>query len=127
MTGPKRGKSFALALAAGLLLPAAAQAFDANVQVLHGLPAAEALSVSRNEGGTAVTVVRGTPAVPQAPAPAAPMAVVDGEKVNINSLEPTGNWFLDRSGDSPVIMHCYTRPSVYVGGGRKILCDARQL
>lgn len=125
------GKSFVFALAAGLLLPAAApttaRAFDGAIQVLHGLPVAEALTVSRNEGGTPVTVVRGSPAVPAAPATTAPVTVIDGAPLHIDALEPTGNWFLDRSGDDLVVVHCYTRQSAYVGGGRKIRCDAERL
>lgn len=132
------GKSRALApviivLAAGLLIPAllvlatSAAAFDARVQVAQGLPAAEGLTVSRNEGGTPVTVVRGAPSLP-APAPVrSPVAIIDGIAVNVDSLEPTGSWFLDRSQDRLVVVHCYTRRSVYVGGGRRILCDALKL
>jgi hypothetical protein len=124
------GKSgvLAFALGAGLLMTSApAGAFDGKVQILHGLPVAEALSVSRNEGGTRVTIVRGNPAAPTAPQATAPTAVIGGEKIQVNNLEPTGNWFLDRSGENLVIVHCYTQQSVMVGGGRKIRCDAREL
>lgn len=124
------GKSgvLAFALGAGLLMTSLpAGAAGGKVQILYGLPAAEALSVSPNEGGTRVTIVRGSPAAPAAAEATAPMAAIGGEKVQINNLEPTGNWFLDRSGENLVIVHCYTQQSLQVGGGRRILCDAREL
>lgn len=122
------GKSLALALAAGLLLPTAAQAVDERVQVQRGLPAAESLSVAANEAGSGVTVVRGSSGfTPRKALATAPLAVIDGEPVRLDSLEPAGNWFLDRSGARAVLVHCYTRQSIYVGGGRRILCDAQRL
>lgn len=121
--------SIALTLAAGLLtasVPAAAQ--DGKVEVLYGQQPATPVSVTRGEGGTGVAVFRGTSNfVPAKPAAVEPVAYIGGEKIRIDSLEPTGNWFLDRSGERLTVVHCYTQQSVYVGGARRILCSARQL
>ncbi|MEO3429525.1 hypothetical protein AAFN88_11740 [Pelagibius sp. CAU 1746] len=124
------GKSIALtiALGAGLLAaPQAATAHDAGVEILYGNPA-DAVSVSTNEGGTGVAVVRGSSTFLPAKAVAAqPVAYIDGKKIGLNDLEPVTDWFLDRSGEKLVIVHCYTRQSARVGAGRRILCDAREL
>lgn len=125
----RKTTTLAFTLAAGLLTASGpALAHDETVAVLRGQTAATAVSVTPNEGGAGVTVVRGSSSfVPGVPAAAEPVAFINGEKIRFNDLEPTGNWFLDRSGEAAVIVHCYTRQSVNVGGGRRILCDARQL
>ncbi|WP_193371599.1 hypothetical protein [Pelagibius marinus] len=124
------GKSIALtlALAAGLLAaPLAATAHDAGVKILHGNPA-DAVSVTTNEDGTGVTVVRGASTfVPRKTVAAEPVTYIDGKKIGLDNLEPVTDWFLDRSGENLVIVHCYTQQSLRVGGGRRILCDAREL
>jgi hypothetical protein len=120
--------TIALTLAAGLLtasVPAVAQ--DGTVEVLHGQQVATAVSVTRNEDGTGITVFRGSSNfVPAKPAAAEPAVFISGERVRINNLEPTGNWFVDRSQGRLILVHCYTRQPVLVGGGRRILCDARR-
>ncbi len=118
----------ALALAAGLLAaPQAATAHDARVKILYGNPA-DAVSVSTNEDGTGVTVVRGASTfVPRKTMAVEPVTYIDGKKIGLNDLEPVTDWFLDRSGESLVIVHCYTQQSVNIGAGRRILCDAREL
>ena len=124
------GKSGILALVLGAGLLAAwgpAQAQNARVQVAYGQNLATEVSVSRNESGTGVTVVRGVPVVPSvAAAPIVPSTYIDGQQVNLDSLEPTRNWFIDRSNDELVIVHCYARPSINVGGGRPIRCNSRK-
>ncbi len=125
------GKSATLALVLGVGLLAAwtpTHAQDARVKVAYGQDLATEVSVSRNESGTGVTVVRGVPVVSAAKAaPAVPSTYIDGLQVNLESLEPTVNWFIDRSNGELVIVHCYTRPSIYVGGGRPINCNSRKL
>lgn len=125
----RRAMAAALALAAGLMTvagPVLAQ--DGRIKVLHGNAPDTAVSVSRNEGGTGITVVRGSSSfVPAKAAAAQPVVHIDGEAVRIDALEPTGNWFIDRSEGRLVVVHCYTRQAVLVGGGRRILCDARKL
>jgi len=126
MTG--RSGILALVLGAGLLAawgPAHAQ--NARVQVAYGQNLATEVSVSRNESGTGVTVVRGVPVVPSAAAaPVVPSTYIDRQQVNLDSLEPTRNWFIDRSNDELVIVHCYARQSINVGGGRPIRCNSRK-
>jgi hypothetical protein len=119
----------AFALAAGLLAVAVpVAAHDGKVEILHGQPATTAVSMAADEGGTGVTVFRGSSNfVPAKPVTLEPAVFISGEKVKIGNLEPTGNWFLDRSEGRLVVVHCYTRQSMLVGGGRRILCDARQL
>jgi hypothetical protein len=121
--------SLALALGAGLLsISGPVLAIDSGVAVLHGQAVATAASITRDEGGTGVAVHRGAVTfVPAAPARAASEVTIDGERIAVDRLEPVGDWFLDRSQEDLVIVHCYTRQSVYVGGGRRILCDARRL
>ncbi len=124
------GKSVVLVLALGtglLAAPQAVTAQDARVKILYGQPA-DAVSVSANEGGSGLTVVRGSSTfVPRKTMAVAPVTYIDGKRINPNDLEPVSDWFLDRSGEQPVIVHCYTRQSVMVGGGRRILCDALEL
>jgi len=124
------GKSKSVVLALGMALfaaPQTAEAQDAKVKILYGQPA-DAVSVNANEGGSGLTVVRGSSTfVPRKSMAAAPLAYIDGKRINLKALEPVSDWFLDRSGRQPVIVHCYTRQSVMVGGGRRILCDAREL
>ena len=118
----------ALVLGAGLLaagIPANAQ--NARVKVAYGESLATAVSVNRNEAGTGVTVVRGVPVVAAAAAaPVVPSTYIDRQQVNLDSLEPTRNWFIDRSNDELVIVHCYALPSINVGGGRPIRCNSRK-
>lgn len=124
------GKSIALTLvlAAGLLAaPQAVTAHDAGVKILYGNPA-DAVSVSTNEDGTGLTVVRGASTfVPRKTMAVEPVTYIDGKKIEPNNLEPVTDWFLDRSGGNLVIVHCYTQQSLRVGAGRRILCDAREL
>jgi hypothetical protein len=121
--------TLALALAAGLLsvsMPVVAR--DGKVEVLQGQPAATTISITHDEGRTGITMFRGSSNfVPAKSAAAEPVAFVGGERIRINNLEPTGNWFLDRSEGRLIVVHCYTRRSALVGGARRILCDARQL
>lgn len=115
-----------LVIAAGLLtVPAAAQ--NGPVVLLHKHASDSAVSVTRNEGGSGVTVVRGPSSfVAASPAAAAPVAYIDGEKIKTDSLEPASNWFVDRSGGRLVLVHCFARQPVLVGGDRCIFCDARR-
>ena len=117
-----------LALAAGVLsCAAAAGAAEGPVRILHGASTTEAPSVTQNEGGTGLTVHRG-PAklLPRRPA-AEPQRVRIGRNfVSVDGLEPTGAWFLDRSGERLVVVHCYTQQSTMVGGNRKIRCSSRK-
>ncbi|WP_299624394.1 hypothetical protein [Pelagibius sp.] len=118
----------AFALAAGLLVPStAARAADGKVTVLHGFAVSAAPVVSRNEGGSGVVVHRG-PArlVPRKAAAEQPTATINRNAVNIDRLEPVGNWFLDRSHGRLVVVHCYARQSVNVGGNRRIRCTSRE-
>jgi hypothetical protein len=118
----------ALVLAVGLLatsVPVVAQ--DRAVEVLQGQSDGTAASITPNEGGTGVTVVRGSSSfVPGKPAAVEPVAFIGGERIRIDNLEPTGSWFLERSEEGLTVVHCYTRQAVLVGGGRRILCDARR-
>ena len=125
------GKSLTLtfALAAGLLagsLPAGAH--DDRIVVQRGNGEISAVTFAHNEGGSGVEVHRG-PAklLPPAPAAAPPVSYINGERVRLDRLEPTGNWFLDRSGDRVVLVHCYATQSSYVGGAKRIRCSARDL
>ena len=117
----------AAALFAGLLSgSASAMAFDGEVAVLHGLAVTNAAVVSRDEGGSGLTVHRGPPQVIQRQTAAVtPVTAINGNRINIDSLEPVGNWFLDRSDGRLRIVHCYARQSVNVGGKRRIRCNAR--
>jgi len=124
------GKSMlvAAAVAAGLqALAAQAAAQQGKVQILYGTPAPQAVSVTANEGGSRVTVARGPTVVAAVPPAREPVAVIDGLRIRLSQLEPVGDWFIDRSGPRPILVHCYTRQSTQVGGGRRILCDARRL
>jgi ferric-dicitrate binding protein FerR (iron transport regulator) len=116
------------ALLAGLLAaPLSVTARDGRVEILHGQPAASALSVAANAGGTGVTIYRGSAAVvPARPAAAAPVAFIDGQRISIDSLEPATGWFIDRSAGRLVVVHCFTRQPLLVGANRRILCDARR-
>ena len=118
----------ALALAAAMLIPStAAVAADSGVTVLRGQQASAAPQVSDNEGGTGVAVYRGPPrAAPRRPAAAAPVTYIGRNRVAIDSLEPAGNWFLDRSGEGLVVVNCYTQQSINVGGNRRIRCTSRE-
>ena len=100
----------------------------ANSGALLGLPPATAVSVSRNEAGSGVSVHRG-PAklLPGKRVDAAPVAQIGGQRILLDDLEPTGQWFLDRSGERLVVVHCYARNSTYVGGARRLSCSARRL
>ena len=118
----------ACTFAAGLLaLAQAASAHDNKVVVQQGEAAAAAISVVHNEGASGVDVHRG-PAVllPQAPLDSGARAYINGTRVRLDRLEPTGEWFLDRSGDRLVVVHCYAQQSVYVGGGKRIRCSSRE-
>ncbi len=117
-----------LALAAALLSgTAAAGAAEGQVRVLHGASITDAPAVTQNEGGTGLTVHRG-PAklLPRGPAAEPQRARIGRNAVNIDSLEPAGAWFLDRSGSRLVVVHCYTQQSAMVGGDRKIRCSSRK-
>lgn len=118
----------AAALAAGLLavpLPLAAR--DGRVEILQGQPAARALSVAADQGGSGVTIYRGSATLaPAKPAAAAPVAFIDGQRISIDNLEPATGWFIDRSSGRLVVVHCFTRQPLLVGGNRRILCDARR-
>jgi len=117
-----------LAIAAGVLsCAAAAGAADGPVRILHGASTTDAPAVTRNEGGTGLTVHRG-PAklLPRGSAAEPPRARIGRNTVRIDSLEPGGAWFLDRSGERLVVVHCYTQPSIMVGGNRKIRCSSRK-
>ena len=117
-----------VALIVGVLSgTAAAGAAEGPVRVLHGASTTEAPVVTQNEGGTGLTVHRG-PAklLPRGPAAEPPRARIGRNAVGIDSLEPAGAWFLDRSGEHLVVVHCYTQPSVMVGGNRKIRCSSRR-
>lgn len=127
MTG--KTLTIALALAAGLLVPSTPLfAQGQQVAILQGQSADTTASVTSNEGGTGITVHRG-PArlLPGKSAATEPNAYISGKRVALDNLEPTGQWFLDRSGDRLVVVHCYGRQSIYVGGGRRIRCTAREL
>lgn len=117
-----------LALAAALLGgTAAAGAAEGPVRILHGASTTEAPAVTQNEGGTGLTVHRG-PAklLPRGPADERQRARIGHNAVSIDSLEPTGAWFLDRSGERLVVVHCYTQQSTMVGGDRRIRCSSRK-
>lgn len=117
----------AAVLCAGLLGGSAgALAIEGDVVVLHGLAVTNAAVVSRDEGGSGLTVHRGPPQVVQRlPADRVPVAAINGNRINVDNLEPVGNWFLDRSDGRLRIVHCYSRQSVNVGGKRRIRCNAR--
>lgn len=118
----------ALTLAVAMLIPStAAVAADGGVTVLRGQQASAAPQVSDNEGGSGVVVHRGPRlAAPRRPAAAAPVTYIGRTRVAIDSLEPAGNWFLDRSGERLVVVNCYTQQSVNVGGKRRIRCTSRE-
>lgn len=113
------------AVLATTALPAAAR--DGNVKVLYGQPADPETSVVLNEGGTGITVVRGSSTfVPARFTAGEPLAYISGEAIRLDSLEPASDWFVARSDGRLVVVHCYSQQSVYVGGGRRIFCDARK-
>ena len=117
-----------LALAAGLLtLTSPAAAHDDKIVAQLGGAAAAATSVDHNEGGSGVEVHRGPAKLLPRAAASLPAAYISGERVKFDRLEPTTNWFVDRSGDRLVVVHCYAQQSAYVGGGKKIRCSARKL
>jgi hypothetical protein len=86
------------------------------------------VAVAPNEGSSRVAVYRGSSNFVRAkPAAVVPTAIIGGQRISIDALEPTGRWFIDRSGERLVVVHCHTRQSTQTGGGRRILCDARRL
>ncbi|WP_299397476.1 hypothetical protein [Pelagibius sp.] len=118
-----------VALIVGVLSgTAAAGAAEGPVRILHGAATTEASVVTQNEGGTGLTVHRGPPKLlPRGPAAEPPRrARIGRNAVGIDNLEPAGAWLLDRSGEHLVVVHCYTRESVMVGGNRKIRCSSRR-
>lgn len=128
MTGKSKFAVGALAVTLlGALLSTPAQAQDGRVKILHAKDSAAA-AVSTDDGGSGVTVVRGAAAfAPYKTVAAGPVTFIDGLKLRTDSLEPVSDWFLDRSGGQPVIVHCYTQQAVNFGDGRHIRCDARRL
>lgn len=118
----------ALALAAGVLTTsAAAMAADGKVTVLHGLSVANAAVVNQNEGGTGLVVYRGpATSVLRKSATPEPVATIGRKNINIDSLEPSGSWFLDRSKGRLSVVHCYSKQSMYVGRARRIRCNSRE-
>ncbi len=123
------GKTFmvALAVAFGALVSATGvQAADGNVAIFYGTAVSAAPQVTEDERGTGIDVHRG-PQQPvlRKPAEQPPTTTISRRQFNLDNLEPTANWFVDRSEGRLRIVHCYARSSIYVNRPRRIRCSAR--
>ena len=117
----------ALAVSLGTLVSAAGgQAADGNVAIFYGTAVSAAPEITEDERGTGIDVHRG----PQQPvqrksAEQPPNTTISRRQFDVENLESTGNWFVDRSEGRLRIVHCYTRASIYVNRPRRIRCSAR--
>ncbi len=117
----------ALAVALGALTSSAGvMAANGKVAVFYGLAATTAPEVTEDVRGTGIDVYRGPDQpVLRKSATQPDTTTISRRQFNIDNLEPTGNWFVDRSEGRLRIVHCYARSSVYVGRERRIRCSAR--